>query len=1243
MKIIRILCLLLLPAFSFAQKTAPLKSDTEPMIKLVQSYMLENKSQWKLSDSDIYNWTISDYYSNEKTGTTYLYVLQQVNGIRIFNAVSSISIKDGKVKSFAKRLHPDASSLINTDQPSVSPVLAIQKTAEHLGLKMNEVPKLILTKKSENRTYYSSPGLSNDNIRVELVYQSYQKSLRLAWDVNVHLIDGSHWWNVRIDAVTGDVLQKNDWTKHCDFGTHENTSSESSIQSQEQSNKTELTSFAPSYRVFPLPIEAPNFGNSSLIANPSDVVSSPFGWHDTNGATGAEYNITRGNNVYAYEDTADADTAGFSPDGTSSLTFDFPTNLNQQPISYLSASITNLFYVNNMMHDILYHYGFDEASGNFQENNYGNGGAGQDYVLAECQDGGGTNNANFSTPDDGENGTMQMYIWASAVPSVLNIHSPSSISGNYNVVPASFGPDVTIPITADIVLVDDTIGTKSDACQPIINGSSLYGKIALIDRGGCTFVDKVLAAQGQGAIAVIIINNAPGVISMGGGGNQAAVIIPAQMISQSDGQLIKDALNNNDTVNATLNLPPPDKVDIDGSLDNGIVIHEYSHGVSNRLTGGPLNSSCLFNGEQGGEGWSDYLALMFTMKQGNIGTTPRGIGTFARGDSSTGRGIRRFPYSTDMNINPLTYSNLAVNPQVHAIGEVWCVTIWDMTWSLIDQFGFDDDWINGTSGNNIALRLVMEGLKLQPCGPGFLDSRDAILQADENLYNGIHKCTIWEAFAKRGMGFNADQGDADIAGDETENFSMIPICLTATVPPTADFIADITNTCFGTVHFTDSSSGIAQSWRWDFGDGDTSILQNPIHNYSSVGTYNVTLIVTNTIGTDTLERTGYITYSKPASTIITGDTIVCSGYTTTLTSNFSAGHNVEWKNANNAILYTGPVFNTPNLYSSTTYYVDQFTPTSTQNVGPLDTAIGNGGFSNSQFEGRILFTTLAPMRLKSVWVFSANDTIRTIRLYGPGNILLKSLSVFIPSGLSQVNLNFDIPEKGRYQIGVSSRSRLYRNTTGASYPYTLNGLVKITGSNSQQNSTTYYFLYNWEVQDLPCSSTPIPVNISINPDPQSNFNSNATGLNVQFSNASTGNLVSYLWNFGNGDTSSQQNPSVTYSSSGSYTVLLTVTSSNGCQSVSAKIITVSMVGINENDLDPFNIYYTGNELIISFQSIPANARIKIYDPIGKLLLNTNFKNGKIFTTQLPKIASEFILVNVQENEHNISRKLIIVN
>jgi len=88
--------------------------------------------------------------------------------------------------------------------------------------------------------------------------------------------------------------------------------------------------------------------------------------------------------------------------------------------------------------------------------------------------------------------------------------------------------------------------------------------------------------------------------------------------------------------------------------------------------------------------------------------------------------------------------------------------------------GFDDDFYNGTGGNNIAMQLVTDGLKLQPCSPGFIDGRDAILAADMANNNGANQCLIYQAFADRGLGFSATQGNTNNRFDQTEAFDMPP-------------------------------------------------------------------------------------------------------------------------------------------------------------------------------------------------------------------------------------------------------------------------------------------------------------------------------------------------------------------------------------------------------------------------------------------------------------------------------------
>ena len=361
----------------------------------------------------------------------------------------------------------------------------------------------------------------------------------------------------------------------------------------------------------------------------------------------------------------------------------------------------------------MYHYGFDEASGNFQATNPTGQGNGNDAVLADAQDGSGVDNANFSTPPEGTAPRMQMFEWVQTTGSTtFDVTAP--ITANYFSIAATFGPNATF--SGQVIESDDTNGGSHEACSanPIANGAALAGNIALIDRGNCNFTEKVINAEAEGAIAVVVCNNVPGnPIAMGG--SAPFPTIPSVMISQADCATLRANLPA--TINVvTSNGNPPNR---DSDYDNGVIVHEYGHGISIRLTGGAANSGCLNNQEQMGEGWSDYFGLILTMKPGDTGPQTRGIGTYVLGETVTGNGIRQFPYSTDFAVNPQTYGFSQTAAVPHGVGSVWCAAIWEMTWELINVYGigtdiYDSDIANaGTQaspgtfgGQNLALQLL---------------------------------------------------------------------------------------------------------------------------------------------------------------------------------------------------------------------------------------------------------------------------------------------------------------------------------------------------------------------------------------------------------------------------------------------------------------------------------------------------------------------------------------------------------
>lgn len=763
---------MLLVAFGSFQSFS---QSTESRIK---TFLSEHQVELGLSNSDINDWIISDQHMDKRTGITHAYIRQHIDKIEVYQAIAVFAITDEKVLMTSNQLIPNVKSKQTDSKPLISASQAISKASEALNIQDFSTPTEI--SRNGNSFLFDKGNGSLENIPVKLTWVPTDESLALAWDLSIYNLDAKHWWSIRIDAKTGTEIDRVDWVTHCSFeGDHKH----SGICSKQAAENLQAPMPPPppstdQYNVFALPVESPNHGGRTLVVGPFDPVASPFGWHDTDGTPGAESTLTYGNNVRAYEDDANNNAPGYSPDGTAALDFDFPLNMSQPASGYQDPAITNLFYMNNMMHDIWYQYGFDEASGNFQENNYGNGGNASDRVNAEAQDGGGMNNANFATPPDGNNPRMQMYLWNNPGPPLLTINAPGSLAGAYFALPANFGPALTTtPITSDLVIYDDNTPDEYDACELPVNGAAMNGNIVVIRRGTCPFIDKVQRAQDAGAVAVIMVNNVSGSpINMGG--TSGTINIPSVMVSDIDGEAIIAAIEGGATVNGTLVDSPV--FDLDGDFDNGIIAHEYGHGISTRLTGGASNSNCLNNSEQMGEGWSDWFGIMITMKATDLATDNRGVGTFVTGESTSGVGIRPAPYNTDMNINGYTYAatnNTGAISQPHGIGFVWCTMLWDMSWALIDKYGFDPDMHNGTGGNNIAMNLVIEGLKLQPCGPGFVDGRDAIILADQLLYGGANECLLWNVFANRGLGYSANQGSASSRTDQTEAFDLPPYLL----------------------------------------------------------------------------------------------------------------------------------------------------------------------------------------------------------------------------------------------------------------------------------------------------------------------------------------------------------------------------------------------------------------------------------------------------------------------------------
>ncbi|EKT4547986.1 T9SS-dependent M36 family metallopeptidase [Flavobacterium psychrophilum] len=782
-------------------------------IEKIQTYMNENRSKLALTNQDLSDLVIVNTFSSEATKINNYHVKQRYKGVEIYNSDSNFWIKNGEVIKGGEDFIQNIASKTNSATPSISVIDGFSKALAQLNESPINGVQILKTNDSKNnlnKFKLTNGRLTEDPINAQLVYFSANATtLKLAWSYEFYCQDGDHLWNVKIDALNGKLLDKQDLVISCHFGTknhaitneNNNTNNFTRFFLKENTKSLVANPGTTNYRVIKWNWESPNHAARTLETNPeSTALASPNGWHNastTIGTSTTTFNYTKGNNVFAYTDANNDNpttptTYTTASSGTyPNLTFDFPYAGNSvDATTYTNAATTNLFYQNNIMHDVWYQYGFNEANGNFQTANFGRGGNGNDAVNAEAQDSSardnaptrltparpaGTakfNNANFSSPRDGSKPRMQMYLWDSQKPNNLLINTGTLAGKNYPAADNGFtNGHVNLPVapatlTNNLVLYVGSILGTPHACDTARNSAELAGKIAVIRRGGCTFERKVKSAQNAGAIGVIIVNTEDNSTM---NGDDATITIPAISISQADGEELINAMSSGN-INVSISKPEV-FVNTDGDFDNGVIAHEYTHGISSRLSG-----TCLAGSEQMGEGWSDWAWLMMQIKPGDTRNDAKGIGTFAENQPTNGGGIRKYKYSTDMTVNPHTYNDS--NAQwsntgdsgtppntdkidVHGLGSIWCAILWDLAWNYIDKYGYDPNIYNGTGGNNMIMQLVLDGIKLTGCKPTFVSGRDSLIAADEATTGGQNYCMIWKTFARRGVGVNASAGGND--------------------------------------------------------------------------------------------------------------------------------------------------------------------------------------------------------------------------------------------------------------------------------------------------------------------------------------------------------------------------------------------------------------------------------------------------------------------------------------------------
>jgi hypothetical protein len=789
----------------------------------IQSYLDANVARYGITKQDASDWQIESEVPGAGTGITSIHFTQRHQEIPVFNAQSVAWIKNNQVINVVNNFQNNVAARVNTTTPTLTVLQGISAVYAKLGI--TQTPTFTIAETKNSKSFMLSDGLNEDLVTAKLVYQTMpNNSLKLAWYYQFYTPDGKNLWDLRIDALNGSILEKKDLVISCAFGgnhryhnhdTHKTEKNFSFVNKAFKASNSSLAAApAGTYRAIPYNFISPNHNPFELITTEGNALASPNGWHDANtiGGTNSSlrYTYSRGNNVLAQEDADGNNGTGLRAEGGASLNFNFPfvngVGQTLQPTAYTNAALTNLFYMNNIMHDVWYQYGFTEVAGNFQQNNLGRGGttsATGDAVFADGQDGWSQttptlDNANFATPNDGGRPRMQMFMWTTGAPptNFIQVNSPAAIAGPRAATTNVFEGTDRIPvpiapngITADLALfnnaqLDPTFSGHS-ACQEVTNAFDLDQKIVLVRRGGCFFSNKVKRAQDAGALAVIMMDsipNNPQRLSMSSTGI-LGINIPAVFVTKEIGDVLQAAVEAG-TVNVKLEVPADLYLYADGSFDNGVISHEYGHGISNKLIGGPTNSSCMTNYEQMGEGWSDWFSMMMQLKTGATATDNVYIGTYViNEENNVGPGLREFPYTTDMNINPRTLNSsnepIPADPANtsyrYVVGETWATVMWDLTWAYINKYGYDPNIYTGTGGNNKVMKLALDALKLQACNTASMVSgRDNLFAADQATTGGQDYCMIAEVFRRRGLGLNATSGSANDSGDQVEDFTAFP-------------------------------------------------------------------------------------------------------------------------------------------------------------------------------------------------------------------------------------------------------------------------------------------------------------------------------------------------------------------------------------------------------------------------------------------------------------------------------------
>jgi Zn-dependent metalloprotease len=521
--------------------------------------------------------------------------------------------------------------------------------------------------------------------------------------------------------------------------------------------------------------------------------------------------------------------------------------------------------------------------------------------------------------------------------------------------------------------------------------------------------------------------------------------------------------------------------------------------------------------------------------------------------------------------------------------------------------------IGNTAAENIAFRALT--VYFVP-STNYANCRVACIQAAKDLYGACSNEVIQTTNAWYAVGVGAQYAPGVIG----PNFTASPVSI-CSLPASVNF----NNTTQAGLNYT-----------WYFGDGATSTSTNPAHSYTANGTYNVKLVATGCqAGTDSIIKNSYVVINAPAGPTVTGGFVCTSG-----TVNLSAQGNgvLNWyaSPGSSVIINTGTAYTTPNINTTTTYYVVN-SVTNAPASGGIPSNV-NGSYLTNPAQW-LVFDVLQPGTLQSVVVYAQAAGTRTFELRNSNNVVLNTTAINLTAGANTLTLNYNLIPGTGYQLGLNQNStaNLYRSNSGVAYPYGVGTVVNITGSSA--GSAYYYWFYNWTVKKADCTSAPVAVTASVG------------GLNVTASAPSTlvceetgtmmlsGSPAGGTFS-GPGVTGNVFNPSV---GPGTYTVNYNYVN-GGCNGSANVVLQVAVcTGIKSQSALAEGIQVfpnPANENVTVKNAL--NSRLRLFESTGKLVLDKSIDKSeeKINVSSFAK-GIYFVTLSFESGKQVKSLRLVI--